>query len=116
MLVPLPDRHRHPPDYHVSTDEDTMDDQQLREEFDTGLSKIRQEIKSRLVHHGLYGSVTNTDTGLTDRGPSGTTIELIVKGRTIGRSFDRRQIEDCSRRVGGGVLVGIIAMVAEAAA
>ena len=30
-----------------------------REEFDTGLGKIRHEIKSRLVPHGFYGHVDN---------------------------------------------------------
>jgi len=33
-----------------------MEDKYVREEFDTGINKIRQEIKSRLVLHGLYGS------------------------------------------------------------
>jgi hypothetical protein len=93
-----------------------MEANQLSEEFDTGLSKIRQEIKSRLANHGLYGSVTNTETGPTDHGPSGTAIELIVKGRKVARSFDRQQIEACRLRVGGVVLAGIISMVDEAAA
>ena len=93
-----------------------MDDKQLREEFDTGLSKVRHEIKSRLADHGLYGSVTNTDTGPSPQEPSGTAIELVVKGRKVGRSFDRHQIESCRLRVGGQVLAGIIAMVEEAAA
>jgi len=93
-----------------------MEENQFREEFDTGLSKIRQEIKHRLVNHGLYGSVTNTDTGASDRGPLGSTIALIVKGRTVGRSFDRGQIEGCRLRVAGTVLADIIAMVDEAAA
>ncbi len=47
-----------------------MNDQQLREEFDTGLSKIRHEIKSRLVTHGFFGTVTSVDIG-ADNGPSG---------------------------------------------
>ena len=93
-----------------------MEDKQLREEFDTGVRKIRQEIKSRLVPHGLYGSVTDTDGGLTDNVPDGSRIELAVKGRTVGRSFDRRQIEDCHLRVGGAVLLGIISMVDEISA
>ena len=93
-----------------------MDENQSREEFDTGLSKMRQEIKSRLANHGLYGSVTNVDTGTSTSGPSGAAIELSVKGRTFRRSFDRQQIEGCRLRVGGLVLDGIIAMVDEAAA
>jgi hypothetical protein len=93
-----------------------MEDKQLREEFDTGVRKIRQEIKSRLVPHGLYGSVTDIDGGLTDNVPDGSRIELAVKGRTVGRSFDRRQIEDCHLRVGGAVLLGIISMVDEISA
>jgi hypothetical protein len=97
-------------------DEDTMEHNQLREEFDTGLSKVRQEIKSLLANHGLYGSVTNTDTGMSALGPSGVAIELVVKGRKVDRSFDRQQIEGCRLRVGGVVLAGIIAMVDEAAA
>jgi hypothetical protein len=90
-----------------------MDDKQSREPFDTGLSKIRHEIKSRLVHHGLFGNVTDVDTGPTDPVPAGTTIEISVKGKTVGRSFERRQIEDCHLRVGGAVLLGIISMVDE---
>jgi hypothetical protein len=93
-----------------------MEANQSREEFDTGLSKVRQEIKSRLVHHGLYGSVANIDTGASVNGPTGATIELIVKGRKVGRSFDRQQIESCRLRVGGPVLAGIISMVDEVAA
>jgi len=93
-----------------------MEEKQLREEFDTGLNKIRQEIKSRLVPHGLFGSVTSVDTGPTGDVPGGSNIELIVKGRTAGRSFDRAQIENCRLRVSGAVLLAIIAMVDEVAA
>ncbi len=92
-----------------------MDDKQSREEFDTGLIKIRHEIKSRLVPHGLFGSVTDVDTGSTDKGPGGTHIEIIVKGKTVARSFDRQQIESCRNRVGGVVLQGIISMIDELA-
>jgi len=60
-----------------------MDEKQTREEFDTGLKKIRQEIKSRLVPHGLYGIVTDVDT----QQPDGSRIEIVVKGRTVGRAF-----------------------------
>jgi hypothetical protein len=93
-----------------------VDDKQLREEFDTGLKKIRQEIKSRLVPHGLYGIVTNVDSGPAGDVPEGSRIEIVAKGKTVGRSFDRRQIEGCCLRVGGEVLSGIIAMIDEVSA
>ncbi|HLZ97931.1 MAG TPA: hypothetical protein VKP66_08255 [Steroidobacteraceae bacterium] len=93
-----------------------MNDKQIREEFDTGKSKIRQEIKSRLVTHGLYGSVLDVDTVSTEGGPTGSRIEIIVKGKSAARSFDRAQIEHCCLRVGGDVLLGIIAMVDEVSA
>jgi hypothetical protein len=96
--------------------EGPVDDKQLREEFDTGLKKIRQEIKSRLVPHGLYGIVTNVDSGPAGDVPDGSRIEIVAKGKTVGRSFDRRQIEGCCLRVGGEVLVGVIAMVDEVSA
>ena len=89
-----------------------MDDKYVREEFDTGKNKIRQEIKSRLVPHGLYGSVTDVDTN-SEGGPTGSRIEIIVKGKSAARSFDREQIEHCCLRVRGDVLLGIIAMVDE---
>ncbi len=84
----------------------------LREELDTGLSKIRHEIKSRLVSHGLFGTVTNIDLPSDDAAPK-TTIQIVVKGVTAERTFDRRQIEDCRLRVGGAVLAGIVAMIEE---
>ena len=90
-----------------------MDDQQLRERFDTGLKKIRQEIKSRLVPHGLFGTVTDVDIGPKGEVPEGSRIEVVAKGRTVGRSFDREQIEGCCLRVGSAVLLDVIAMVAE---
>jgi len=90
-----------------------MDDKQLREEFDTGLKKIRHEIKSRLVPHGLYGTVTDVDNGPAGHLPDGSRIEIHAKGRTVGKSFDRQQIEGCCLRVGGAVLLDIIAMVDE---
>ena len=93
-----------------------MEDQQLREYFDTGMAKIRHEIKSRLVPHGLFGSVTSADTGATEPVPAGSKIEITVKGRIAGRSFDRAQIEGCRLRVGGEVLVGIVSMVEELSA
>jgi hypothetical protein len=93
-----------------------MDDKQLREEFDTGLRKIRTEIKSRLVPHGLFGTITDTDSGSGDNPLNGSRIQIVVKGRTAERSFDRAQIEGCRLRVGGAVLVGIISMVDELSA
>ena len=92
-----------------------METSEMREEFNTGLNKIRHEIKSRLVHHGLYGTVTDVDTQ-SEHVLAGSTIEIIVKGRSVSRSFDRRQIESCFLRVGGPVLLGIIAMVDELSA
>ena len=47
-----------------------MEDGQ-RERFDTGLIKIRHEIKSRLVTHGFFGSITFTDIERIDQVPSG---------------------------------------------
>jgi hypothetical protein len=93
-----------------------MEDKQMREEFDTGLSKIRHEIKSRLVPHGLFGSVTFRDIESVDHVPTGSTIEIVSKGRTVGRSFGRQDVEDCRLRVGGPVLVEILAMVDELSA
>jgi len=90
-----------------------MDETQEREKFDTGLGKIRHEIKSRLVPHGLFGSVRYADIESVDHVPTGAKIEIIVKERTVGRSFSRDAIEGCSLRVGGVVLSGIISMVDE---
>lgn len=90
-----------------------MNETAVREEFDTGLKKIRFEIKSRLVPHGLYGTVTDIDTAPAGGAAAGSRIELAVKGRTVNRSFDRRQIEGCRLRVGGDVLLAIISMVDE---
>ena len=93
-----------------------MDEKLLREEYETGLKKIRQEIKTRLVTHGLFGTITDIDIAATDQMPDGSRIELVAKGRTVGRSFDRKQIEGCCLRVGGAVLSGIISMVDEVSA
>lgn len=93
-----------------------MEDKLLREEFDTGLKKIRHEIKSLLVPHGLFGVVTDVDSGSTGDVPDGSRIEIHAKGRTVGKSFDRQQIEGCCLRVRGAVLVDITAMVEEVSA
>ena len=90
-----------------------MEEKRMREEFDTGLAKIRHEIKSRLVLHGFFGSITFTDMDLVDQVPAGSKIQIAVKGRTVEKSFSRQDIEGCHLRVGGMVLVGIIAMVDE---
>jgi hypothetical protein len=90
-----------------------MEGKQIREEFDTGLGKIRHEIKSRLVPHGFFGTVKYIDIETADHVPTGSTIEIVVKGRTVTRSFSRQEIESCRLRVGGVVLSGIIAMVDE---
>ncbi len=42
--------------------------------------------------------------------------EIVLSGTVVGRSFDRRQIEGCCLRVGGAVLLDIIAMVEEVSA
>ncbi len=98
-----------------SNDDSAPSGKSLREELDTGLSKIGHEIKSRLVSHGLFGTVTHVDSGFADNAPR-TTIKIVVKGRTAERTFDRREIEDCRLRVGGPVLVGIVAMIEELSA
>jgi hypothetical protein len=90
-----------------------MEEKQIREEFDTGLAKIRNEIKSRLVPHGFFGSVTWVDIEGADHVPTGSTISVAVKGRTIERSFGRQDIEGCRLRVGGMVLSGIISIIDE---
>jgi hypothetical protein len=89
-----------------------MEDGQ-RERFDTGLIKIRHEIKRRLVTHGFFGSITFTDIERIDQVPSGSTIEIVVKGKSVGRSFSREDVEGCRLRVGGAVLAGIVSMVNE---
>jgi hypothetical protein len=92
-----------------------VEEKQIREEFDTGLAKIRHEIKSRLVPHGFFGTVTCVDVEGLDHVPIGSTIAIAVKGRTVERSFSRQEIEGCRLRVGGVVLLGIIAVVDELA-
>ena len=90
-----------------------MEEKEKREKLDTGLSKIKNEIKSRLAAHGFFGNVTHADLEVVDHVPTGSKIEIAVKGRTVGRSFSRQDIEGCHLRVGGAVLEGIIAMVDE---
>jgi hypothetical protein len=90
-----------------------MEDGQFREQFDTGVKKIRHELRSLLAQHGLFGTITDADSGPADGVPDSSTLEIQVKGRTTARLFDRRQIEGCHLRVGGAVLSSIIAMVDE---
>jgi hypothetical protein len=93
-----------------------MNEDPSREYFDTGLRKIRTEIKTRLVPHGLFGSITDVDSNSDDHALSGSRIEISIKGRTVSRSFDRQEIEACRLRVDGVVLSGIISMVEELSA
>jgi hypothetical protein len=95
---------------------DSLEDRQFRERFDTGIRKIRHEIKSLLAHHGLFGTITDTATGAPNSVPETATVEIEVKGVTSGRLFDRRQIEGCCLRVAGGVLSSLAAMVDEVSA
>jgi hypothetical protein len=90
-----------------------MEDMLTREVFNTGLSKIRHEIKSRLVTHGFFGSITFVDIEPADPVPSGSRIDIAVKGRTVGQSFTRAEVEGCHLRVGGAVLAGVVAMIEE---
>lgn len=93
-----------------------MNDDPSREYFDTGLRKIRTEIKTRLVPHGLFGSITDVDSNSADHALNGSRIEIAIKGRTVSRSFDRQEIEGCRLRVEGAVLSGIISMIEELSA
>jgi hypothetical protein len=90
-----------------------MEDKLTREEFDTGLSKIRHEIKSRLVTHGFFGSIMFVDIEPADPVPSGSKIQISVKGRSVEQSFTRAEIQGCHLRVGGAVLAGIVVMIQE---
>ncbi len=86
---------------------------QTNEIFNTGLSKIRLEIKSRLATHGLYGTVTTRD---ADSPATGLTIDVASKGKVASRSFGIAQIEGSYLRVTGAVLAEVIALVEELAA
>jgi hypothetical protein len=97
-------------------DEVLVEENQKREEFDTGLARIRHEIKGRLVPYGFFGSVTYNDVEAADHVLSGSKIEITVNGRTVERSFSRQEIEACRLRVGGAVLLGVISMVDDLAA
>jgi hypothetical protein len=93
-----------------------MEEGQIREPFDTGVKKIRHELRSLLAQHGLFGTITDADSGPANAVPDSSKVEIQVKGRTAARLFDRRQIEGCCLRVGGAVLSSIVAMVDEVSA
>jgi hypothetical protein len=89
-----------------------MEEGQLHEEFDTGLKKISHEIKSRLVLQGLFGTITSDRSG-PHEAPDGARVEIHAKGKAVGTSFDRKQIEGCSLRVAGAVLSSLLALIEE---
>ena len=78
----------------------------------------KSEPKSRLGWCPTVYSAPSGDFDTMDSGqvPQGSRIEIVVKGRTAVRSFDRQQIESCHLRVSGPVLSAIISMVDELAA
>jgi hypothetical protein len=86
-----------------------MEMDRLDEKFDTARKRIGHEVKSRLVTHGLFGTVSHSEV------PDGARVEILSQGRSVATSFTREQIEACHLRVGGAVLTGIIAMVDELA-
>jgi hypothetical protein len=91
-----------------------MEGEQLHEQFDTGLKKIKHEIKNRLVLQGLFGTITSDDDPQDIS--RGARVEIHAKGKAVGISFDRKQIEGCCLRVAGAVLSNIITMVEELSA
>jgi hypothetical protein len=40
-----------------------MEDGQIREQFDTGVKKIRHELRSLLAQQGLFGTIVDADHG-----------------------------------------------------
>jgi hypothetical protein len=100
----------------VSIEGCPVDENPSREEFDTALTRIRHDIKGRLIIHGFFGTVTYRDIEAADHILTGSTIEIMVKGRTVERSFSRQEIEGCRLRVSGAVLLGVISMVEELSA
>jgi hypothetical protein len=86
---------------------------QNREEFDTALTRIRHDIKGRLVKHGFFGMVSFRDIESADHVLQGSTMTVTAKGRIAERSFGRQEIEGCTLRVSGAVALGVIAMVDE---
>jgi hypothetical protein len=92
-----------------------MESEQLHEEFETGLKKIGHEIKSQLVLQGLFGTIKSDRSGSLEV-PEGARVEIHAKGRVVGLSFDRKQIEGCSLRVTKTVMAAITALIEELAA
>jgi hypothetical protein len=90
-----------------------VQESQNREEFDTALTRIRHDIKGRLVKHGFFGMVSFQDIESADHVLQGSTMTVIAKGRIAERSFDRHEIEGCTLRVSGAVALGVISMVDE---
>jgi hypothetical protein len=90
-----------------------VNNSQNREEFDTALSRIRHDIKGRLVKHGFFGMVSFQDVESADHVLQGSTLTVKAKGRIAERSFARQEIEDCTLRVSGAVELGVISMVDE---
>jgi hypothetical protein len=86
---------------------------QSREEFDTALTRIRHDIKGRLIKHGYFGMVSFQDVESADHVLQGSTLTVIAKGRIAKRSFGRQEIEGCVLRVSGAVALGVISMVDE---
>jgi hypothetical protein len=93
----------------------SMESERSQEIFDTGLKKIRHEIRSRLALQGLFGTITGDPSGPHEI-PDGARVEIHAKGKTVGISFDRKQIEGCSLQVAGAVLASVTAMVEELSA
>lgn len=93
-----------------------MTDIQSREEFDTALTRIRHDIKGRLVIHGFFGLVSYQDIESADHALEGSTITIKAKGKIAERSFNRQEIEACRLRVSGAVAQGVISMVEELSA
>ena len=85
------------------------------EVFDTGLRKIRHELKSQLASHGLYATLTEPTRNSTSSPPIEAIIEVAVKGRVARRSFERTLVEGCHLRVQGAVLKEIASIVEELA-
>ena len=92
-----------------------MESEQSHEVFETGLKKIRHEIRSRLAVEGLFGTITGDHSGAHDA-PDGARVEIHAKGKSVGMSFDRKQIEGCSLQVAGATLASVVAMVEELSA
>jgi hypothetical protein len=86
---------------------------QSREEFDTALTRIRHDIKGRLVIHGFFGVISYQDIESADHALQGSTIKIQAQGRSAERSFNRQEIEECRLRVSGAVMLGVISMVDE---